>query len=234
MATAAPPLPPTGDAPKEINAPTAKVVPAAPPKSRVAPAISPDPTVEGPLAGDAEQPPEEVHRPPAGFFNLPWVQNILPLATSLGLHIGIILVGILGYQVAKEITNPNKDQVIIPESKSIEKNAIPGGIPHPGLNNDATRDAAQDAIKNSAEDGFTANVSSNIAAAAGGGQGETDANAFEAQALLQAKVPVAQGVRGMLLVQAPVVELPPGVFQAAVVGCYPRATLWAPVVMPPR
>jgi hypothetical protein len=123
--------------------------------------------------GDPEGEQEQPHQP-AGFLNQPWVQNILPLATSLGLHVGLITLGILGWQVAKQIGNPNKDQVIIPEAKSIEKNAIPGGIPHPGLNDDATRDAAQDAIKNSDNSGFTDSVSKNVAEALGGGQGDTD------------------------------------------------------------
>jgi hypothetical protein len=125
-----------------------------------------------------EGPPPEGEAPPfhhaEGFFNQPWVQNVLPLATSLMLHIGLITLGILGYQVAKQIANPNKDQVIIPESKSIEKNAIPGGIPHPGLNNDPTRDAAQDVIKNSENTGFTNTVNNNLAAA--GGQGDDNPN----------------------------------------------------------
>jgi hypothetical protein len=126
---------------------------------------------------DQEQPPGFRHA--SGFFNQPWVQNVLPLATSLALHVGIIVLGIVLYQAVKEVTNPNKDQVIIPESKSIEKNAMPGGIEHPGLNSDKTRDAAQDAIKNSDDSGFAASVSNNLAAAAGGGMGSEESSGFE-------------------------------------------------------
>jgi hypothetical protein len=178
MATAAPP--PTGDAPKNPATPTVKAV-AGPVKKVAAPVgNAQDPSLATLLPAEGGPPPEgdeqeNLHPQPVGFFNQPWVQNVLPLATSLGLHIGVILVGILGYQVAKEITNPNKDQVIIPEAKSIEKNAIPGGIPHPGLNNDATRDAAQDAVKNSDNTGFSQSVDNHIAAAAGG-QGDNDAS----------------------------------------------------------
>ena len=45
-----------------------------------------------------EEPP--VHHA-GGFFNQPWVQNVLPLATSLFLHIAIIGVGILLYTAVR-------------------------------------------------------------------------------------------------------------------------------------
>jgi hypothetical protein len=131
-----------------------------------------------PSDGEPDQDQQPGFRHASGFLNQPWVQNVLPLATSLALHIGIIVLGIVLYQAVKQVTNPNKDQVIIPESKSIEKNAMPGGIEHPGLNNDKTRDAAQDAIKNSDDSGFAASVSNNLAAA-GGGTGTEESSGFE-------------------------------------------------------
>jgi hypothetical protein len=162
---------------KTAGQPVAKVA-AGPVKVSRAGAVEPSltsllPSEGGEAGAEGEEAQQHRHQP-VGFLNQPWVQNILPLATSLGLHVGLITLGILGYQVAKQIANPNKDQVIIPEAKSIDKNAIPGGIPHPGVNNDITRDAAQDAIKNSNNDGFTDSVSKNAAAALGGGQGDSD------------------------------------------------------------
>jgi hypothetical protein len=57
----------------------------------------------------------------AAFWNRPWVQNVLPLATSLMLHAGIIVLGIALYQAVKTMADPNRDQVVIPQMKGIEK-----------------------------------------------------------------------------------------------------------------
>jgi hypothetical protein len=133
------------------------------------------------LPPESEEDSEDPNLPPhpGGFMNQPWVQNVLPFATSLLFHVTIIVLGIVLWKAAPMLVNPNKEQVIIPDSKSIEKNAMPGGIEHPGLNNDKTRDAAQDLIKNSPEDGFTSSVSNNIQQAAGGGVGSEESSAFE-------------------------------------------------------
>jgi len=116
----------------------------------------------------------------SGFWNLPWVQNVLPLATSLALHIGILTIGVLfffGYkEIAKDI---NKEQTIIPEAKSIDKNAMPGGIEHPGPLADPTRDVAQDKNKDTDDSGFNTQVSNKIASAEGGSTSNEDASAFE-------------------------------------------------------
>jgi hypothetical protein len=124
--------------------------------------------------GNPEEQPGSFPQHAAGFFNQAWVQNVLPLATSLVLHVGIIILGIALYKAVEQVANPNKDQVIIPESKAMEKNAMPGGIEHPGLNNDKTRDAAQDMIKNSPEDGFSTSKSNNMAVAGGPGSESTE------------------------------------------------------------
>ena len=162
---ALPTTPSTAPAPKK----TAAMTDASTSAKNAVPNEIEDPE-QDPLAGGP--------RHAGGFLNQPWVQNVLPLVTSLTLHIAIIVLGIALYKAVAAVTNPNKDQVIIPESKAVEKNAMPGGIQHPGLNSDPTRDAAQDAIKNSAEDGFTANATNNIAAS-GGGAGSEESSAFE-------------------------------------------------------
>jgi hypothetical protein len=125
--------------------------------------------------GDENTDPQEVQNQhhAGGFWNQPWVQNVLPLATSLVFHVTIIAVGILLWKAAPLLINPNKDQVIIPESKSIEKNAMPGGIEHPGLNSDKTRDAAQDLTKDTDDKGFSTSVSNNMAASGGPGSEES-------------------------------------------------------------
>jgi hypothetical protein len=158
--------------------PTAVQVPVK--KSALPPRSAPlgEASMQSLLPQDGEGNPEDQQGPighhAAGFFNQPWVQNVLPLATSLALHVGIIILGIALYKAVQEVANPNKDQVIIPESKAMEKNAMPGGIEHPGLNNDKTRDAAQDMIKNSPEDGFSTSKSNNLAAAGGPGSESTE------------------------------------------------------------
>jgi hypothetical protein len=98
-----------------------------------------------------EQEPEFHHA--AGFFNQPWVQNLLPFATSLVFHLGILLVGFLVWGIAvKTIGNPNKEQVVIPEAKTLGAAKMPGGTPHPGPMADPTRDLAQMETKDVKDD----------------------------------------------------------------------------------
>jgi hypothetical protein len=164
--------------------PAAKPAMPARPVVKKPPTDAPEPSMKSLLPAEGEQDPDEPQQEEpafhhaAGFFNQPWVQNVLPLATSLFFHVAIITVGILFFSFVPKFINPNKEQVIIPESKSIEKNAIPGGIEHPGLDNDKTRDAAQDLIKNSDDSGFSTSAAKDMSAP-GGGIGADDASAFE-------------------------------------------------------
>jgi hypothetical protein len=134
------------------------------------------------LPGDEPQNPDQepvVHHA-GGFWNLPWVQNVLPLATSLALHIGIILVGALFfYTVVVEKKDINRDQTIIPDTKSIDKNAMPGGIEHPGPLADPTRDVAQDQNKDTDDKGFSTTVSNNIASVGGSTSNDDDSSTFQ-------------------------------------------------------
>src|SRR5689334_11120919 len=77
------------------------------------------------------------------FWQQPWVQDLLPFVTSLVLHLGIIGVGILTYKTAQIIVSSSKEPVVIPDATIVE-NAEVGGIPHPGLGDDNTRDKFQD------------------------------------------------------------------------------------------
>jgi hypothetical protein len=80
------------------------------------------------------------------FWQLPFVQDVLPFITSLVLHLGLIGLGILTYKAAQIIVTASKEPVVIPDATIVE-NAEVGGIPHPGLGDDNTRDAAQDQFK---------------------------------------------------------------------------------------
>jgi hypothetical protein len=140
--------------------------------------VTGEPSLKNLLPADGQlENPEEQQEPgfhhAGGFWNQPWVQNVLPLATSLIFHITIIVIGVLFFTFVPPFINPNKEQVVIPESKSIEKSAMPGGIEHPGLNNDNTRDAAQDMTKETDNQGFATSVTNNMQAAGGAGSEET-------------------------------------------------------------
>jgi hypothetical protein len=121
---------------------------------------------------------QKIPRHANGFWNQAWVQNILPLATSLALHVGIISCGLLFYVTVQQVQKVIRDQPIIPESKAVAKNEVPGGIPHPGLDGDPTRDAAQNMVKDVKDDGFTANPANNLASAAGGGAADDETSGF--------------------------------------------------------
>src|SRR5947209_4313074 len=80
------------------------------------------------------------------FWQHPMVQNVLPLVASALIHASILLFAVLTYKVVKIVTSPTKEQVTIPEAAMTQETE--GGIPHPGLNGDPTRDAAQDQVPN--------------------------------------------------------------------------------------
>ncbi|HMB96512.1 MAG TPA: hypothetical protein VKK61_10775, partial [Tepidisphaeraceae bacterium] len=55
-----------------------------------------------------------------GFWQRPAVQNFLPLGTSLVFHLGLIIVGILGFKTYQTLTEPMRQQIIIPEAAIVE------------------------------------------------------------------------------------------------------------------
>jgi hypothetical protein len=105
-------------------------------------------TLEGIAADnpDGTAPPQD-EQPPVvrlGFWQQPFVQNVLPFITSMVLHIGFIAFFILMIKVADVVVTAYKqEQVIIPEAEMVAAGPE-GGIPHPGLGGDPSRDAAQD------------------------------------------------------------------------------------------
>ncbi len=118
-----------------------------------APAIKPLPKVD-PKAPEAAKSPAdsptidelpEDSQPKVSFWQSPFVQNILPFATSLVLHAGIIILGIATYKTVEKVVQVVKEQIIIPDATIVENGEV-GGIPHPGLGGDPNRDAMQDQI----------------------------------------------------------------------------------------
>ena len=127
-----------------------------------------------------ETPGENDETVPQSFWQIPFVQDILPFINSLLLHIGLIALGILTYKPAQVMVQASKEPVIIPDATIIE-NAEVGGIPHPGLGGDETRDAAQDQFKDIPPDstGIANKPSTSLQMAlVGGGGGDNDDNAI--------------------------------------------------------
>jgi hypothetical protein len=117
---------------------------------------------------------------PRGFFQIPFVQDVLPFITSLVLHIVLIGIGIFTFQAARIMLDASKEPVVIP-SEVIVDGAEVGGIPHPGLGGDETRDAKQDQFKDVPPDstGIAEKPSTNLQMAlVGGGGGDNDDNAI--------------------------------------------------------
>jgi hypothetical protein len=119
--------------------------------------------------------------PPApsvgSFLREPWVQNVLPLATSLTFHIALIIIGIAAYKTVQRMVEVVQEQIIIPES-TMADSGPPGGIPHAGPGADPTRDAALDLNQLTADSqSWSTKASDNLNQAALGGA-ESDASAM--------------------------------------------------------
>lgn len=123
---------------------------------------------DGPTIDEAAGGAAAVH---LGFWQHPMVQNVLPLVASALIHAGILLFAVLTYKVVIIVTTPTKEQVTIPEAAMTEE--AEGGIPHPGINGDATRDAAQDQVPNVDTQGVAEQKNNNdLTQALGGGAGD--------------------------------------------------------------
>jgi hypothetical protein len=128
-----------------------------------------------PLPPGAVPPQEEPHGRQLGFFDQPWVQNILPLVTSLVVHIVIIALGLLVFAVATKVIDVEKilsrEQTVIPTAAA-QATVNPGGVPNVGEFNDPNRIPTQDTDKDAATpDGTATTKSENIDPSAGGAAG---------------------------------------------------------------
>jgi hypothetical protein len=131
-----------------------------------------------PKPGDPNQPPpqEEEMGVPLSFWQLPWVQNVLPFATSIAIHAGILLIGVVffyGVQyVAKKVAH--QEEVIIPDASMIN-DGPPGGVPFQGLGADPNRQAFQDKVKDAGTpEGWAEKKGASIEMKeAGGGEGDS-------------------------------------------------------------
>ncbi len=164
MAAGRPPGAP-GPAPMPPPAPGS----AAPPAPGAAQAGQPGQPVEGELAPLG---------PTLGFWQQAWVQDYLPILTSLMVHALIVILGLVFLKVVY-VDNGKKvvqeEQTIIPDA-TLAENSTPGGVPNVGTGGDAFKQAMQDVQP----DGGTADGVSSKAAPtvdvqpAGGGSGEAE------------------------------------------------------------
>lgn len=141
-------------------------------------AVAPPPPVPRPMpVGEptADAAPAVIVQP--SFWQHPFVQNVLPFLTSLTLHVGIVLFGLLTLKAVEVVTQvvQVQEQIIVPESAIIDGAPI-GGVLNPGLGGDPNRRAEQDKypeIVNS--DGWAETKTDRLTAGLlGGGGGNSD------------------------------------------------------------
>ena len=120
---------------------------------------------------------DEHVEPQVGFWQEPWVQNLLPFATSLIIHVTLIIMGFLLIRPYIKPQEVSQEQVFIPDAAIVEGDV--GGIPNPGLGGDPTRPAASDLVpENTQSDGWNKLPSKSLQAAVLGGSGETENNSL--------------------------------------------------------
>jgi von Willebrand factor type A domain len=101
-----------------------------------------------PTASPSTTPETEDETPQAGrqlpFLANPTVQKILPWASSLALHAGIIIFAVLLVKTVQVIREQIAvEQVLIPDTNLVDSPDA-GGVPNPGINNEPDRAARQD------------------------------------------------------------------------------------------
>jgi len=116
------------------------------------------------------------------FWQTPFAQNVLPFITSLVLHISLILLAVLTVEVVRTVVvEARKEMIIVPEGEMVA-DGPEGGIPHPGLGGDPTRDAAQDKFPDVPKDskGIAEKPGPNLIPSlmGGGGGGDADGSAI--------------------------------------------------------
>jgi hypothetical protein len=73
----------------------------------------------GETPDDAVTPPAVPHHAD-GLVNRKWVQNLLPLCSSVLFHLTLIALGFGIYKTVVTVESPNREQVVIPESTHVE------------------------------------------------------------------------------------------------------------------
>ncbi len=96
---------------------------------------------------DADEPdPDEIES--AGGELPEWVDRAFPWIASFLLHAGVLLLFIFAYNAITTLTKKqHPEPIIVPQGLQQKFSNHPGGIPHPGHNNNPTRSARQDLQK---------------------------------------------------------------------------------------
>jgi hypothetical protein len=110
------------------------------------------------------------------FWQHPLAQDLLPLVTSLALHLVILILGVIVFRGCETLrTIVLREQVVIPEAAIIDGAEV-GGIPNPGLGGDPNLAAAQNVDPNiSVADGWSEKRSESLTTTLIGGGGSPDA-----------------------------------------------------------
>lgn len=151
-----------------VPTPPKAPVPMPPPPGNQQPGLQQKPTVDEEEGDDLG-----VER---SFWQIPFVQDILPFITSLIIHLSFLALGLITAKTIQSVVYATREPVIIPDATIVEGGEI-GGIPHPGLGGDETRDAAQDQFKDVPPDsqGISEKPSASLTQTiTGGGGGEGD------------------------------------------------------------
>jgi hypothetical protein len=89
--------------------------------------------------------PDEGHdRQPLhhSFWQDPLIQNVLPLTTSVLLHVVVIVIIVIAIRAYPPIVSAIREQITIPDAAIIDGSQV-GGIPNPGLGGDPNLLSAQ-------------------------------------------------------------------------------------------
>jgi len=117
----------------------------------------------------------EVRPRSLSFWQRPWVQNVLPLVTSLALHAAVVVVAVLAYSTVRMVVDSQRleEQPFVPSSALIQT-SLAEGVKRVGLEPDPTRPPTQDEFPESA-DGWAPKPGASNAQPTliGGGEAET-------------------------------------------------------------
>src|SRR5688572_17245488 len=92
----------------------------APPPFPGAASAPPALPAQPPHAAELLDPNDEPIEPHVSFWQEPWVQNALPFATSLIIHVTLILMGFLLIKPLMKGQDVSQEQVFIPDASIVE------------------------------------------------------------------------------------------------------------------
>ena len=118
-------------------------------------------------------------RPELTFWQRDWVQNLLPMFTSLAVHLIVLGLGLVFLATAARvaISPPPAEELLVADATFVDDSGDVGGLVNPGLTDNPDQSAAQMIDEAAVDDGFAEQKSSELSEnllAAGGGESATD------------------------------------------------------------